>query len=122
MNKQAKIGLMVLCVFVVGLAMAAISAEPVDAKKFEDNGYTWEIKDDEWTQMVKSANDEYRHAEDQGRAIPRGFSFQKDVIVTKDGIEYDGIAFAVKNHESVRCEVRGVTPEYLTDYVTIAAK
>ena len=122
MNRQAKIAVMVLCVFVAGLAMAAISAEPVSAKKFEDEGYTWEIQDDDWNHMVKAANDEYRHAESQGRAIPIGYSYQKNVTVTKDGNSYSGMCFAVKNHDSVRSEVRGVTQEYLRDYETVTAK
>jgi hypothetical protein len=42
--------------------------------------------------------------------------------VTKDGIEYNLIAFAVKNHKNVRCEVRGLQEGYLVDYDTVAAK
>ena len=122
MNGKTKIVIMVLCLFVAGLAMAAISAEPVAAKKFEDAGYTWEIQDDDWNHMVKVANDEYRHAESQGRAIPIGYSYKKNVTVTKDGNRYDGICFAVKNHDSVRSEVRGVTTEYLRDFETVSAK
>lgn len=111
-----------LSLFVVGISMAAIAAGPIDTKTFEDKGYKWEIKSDDWKKMVKAANDEYRIAEQQGRAIPIGYSFQKNVTVTKDGIEYDGIAFAIKNHKSVRFEVRGVTEGYITSYETVVAK
>ncbi len=114
--------LIVLSVFIAGMAMTAISGEPVPVKKFEDKGYKWEISEDEWNHMVKDANADYRHAEAQGRAIPIGYSHQKNVTVTKDGIQYDGIAFAIKNHKNVRCEVRGVAEGYLTDYDTVVAK
>lgn len=39
------------------------------------------------------------------RAIPIGYSHQKNLTVTKNGIEYDAIAFAIKN-QSIQCEVR----------------
>lgn len=122
MNMKTKITLIVLCVFVAGIAMTAVAGEPVQVKKFEDKGYKWEINESEWNQMVKDANAEYRHAEAQGRAIPIGYSHQKNVTVTKDGIEYNLIAFAVKNHKNVRCEVRGLQEGYLTDIDTVAAK
>lgn len=121
MNRSTKMTIILLSVFVLGIVMAAIAAEPVEAKKFKDNGYEWEINDTDWEKMIKVANDEYRSAENQGRAIPIGYSYQKNITVTKDGIQYDGIAFAIKNHKSVRCEVRGVGPEYLTQYETVAA-
>ena len=119
MNRSTKMTIILLSVFVLGIVMTAIAAEPVEAKKFKDNGYEWEINDTDWEKMIKVANDEYRSAENQGRAIPIGYSYQKNITVTKDGIQYDGIA--IKNHKSVRCEVRGVGPEYLTQYETVAA-
>ena len=119
---KAKITLVVLCVFIAGIAMTAVTGEPAPVKKFEDKGYKWEINEDEWNHMVKDANADYRHAEAQGRAIPIGYSHQKNVTVTKDGIEYNLIAFAIKNHKNVRCEVRGLTEGYLTDNDTVAAK
>ena len=122
MNRKTKITLAVLFVFIAGMAMTAIAGEPVQVKKFEDKGYKWEINESEWNHMVKDASADYRHAEAQGRAIPIGYSHQKNVTVTKDGIEYDLIAFAVKNHKNVRCEVRGLTEGYLVDYDTVAAK
>ncbi|WP_405314874.1 hypothetical protein [Methanobrevibacter sp.] len=122
MNRATKITLIVLSVFIVGITMAAISAEPEPVKKFEDKGYKWEIDEDDWNHMVKDANAEYRHAEAQGRAIPIGYSHQKNVTVTKDGIEYNLVAFAIKNHKNVRCEVRGLREGYLVDYDTVAAK
>ena len=121
MNRLTKMTIIVLSVFAVAIIMTTIAAEPVEAKKFKDNGYEWEINDTDWEKMIKVANDEYRSAENQGRAIPIGYSYQKNITVTKDGIQYDGIAFAIKNHKSVRCEVRGVWPEYLTQYETVAA-
>ena len=122
MNRATKITLIVLSVFIVGITMAAIFAEPEPVKKFEDKGYKWEIDEDDWNHMVKDANAEYRHAEAQGRAIPIGYSHQKNVTVTKDGIEYNLVAFAIKNHKNVRCEVRGLREGYLVDYDTVAAK
>lgn len=122
MNRATKITLIILSVFIVGITMAAISAEPEPVKKFENKGYKWEIDEDDWNHMVKDANAEYRHAEAQGRAIPIGYSHQKNVTVTKDGIEYNLVAFAIKNHKNVRCEVRGLREGYLVDYDTVAAK
>ena len=86
MNIDTKITLVVLCVFIPGIAMTAVSYEPVSVKKFEDNGYKWEINESEWNHMVKDANAEYRHAEARGRAIPIRYSHQKNITVTKDGI------------------------------------
>ena len=53
MNKSAKMTLIVLSVFVVGISMAAISAEPVSAMKFKDNGYEWEINGADWEKIIK---------------------------------------------------------------------
>ena len=122
MNMKTKIMLVVLCVFLAGITMSAVAGEPEPLKKFEDKGYKWEIDEDDWNHMVKDANAEYRHAEAQGRAIPIGYSHQMNVTVTKDGIEYNLVAFAIKNHKNVRCEVRGLEECYLVDYDTVAAK
>ena len=43
-------------------------------------------------------------------------------IVRERGGDFDRICFAVKNHDSVRSEVRGVTTEYLRDFETVSAK
>jgi hypothetical protein len=69
MNRLTKMRIILLSVFVLGIVMTAIAAEPVEAKKFKDNGYEWEINDTDWEKMIKVANDEYRSAENQGRAI-----------------------------------------------------
>ena len=120
MNKVAKMTIIALSIFVLGMTMAAIASHPVEAKTFADKGYKWEIKDFDWKQMKKSAKSEYAHAVDQGRAIPIGYSYAKNVTVSKGGTEYDGIAFAIKNEGSIRCEVRGVLSEgeRLEDYET----
>lgn len=44
----------------------------------------------------------------QGRIAIIGYSNAKTVKVTKNGHIYKGIAFAIKNSKSIRCEVRGV--------------
>ena len=96
--------------------MAAIASHPVDAKTFSDDGYTWEIKDSEWENMKRMAKAEYKNAEEQGRAIPIGYSKAKTVTLNKDGIECEGTAFAIQNDKTLRCEVRGLKTGYLTDY------
>ena len=105
MNRLTRMTIFVLSVFVLGIVMTAIAAGPVDAKKFKDNGYEWEINGADLEKIIKVANDEYRSAESHGRAIPIGYSYQKNITVTKDGIQYDGMVFAIRNHKSVRCEV-----------------
>ena len=116
MNKVAKMTIIALSIFVLGMTMAAIASHPVEAKTFADKGYKWEIKDSEWINMKRMAEAEYDNAVNQGRAIPRGASNSHDVTVTKDGVEYDLIALAIKNDNSMRCEVRGLSSGYLTDY------
>ena len=116
MNKATKMTIIALSIFIVGMTMAAIASHPVAANKFSDNGYTWEIKDSEWINMKRMAEAEYDNAVNQGRAMCRGFSNSHDVTVTKDGVKYDLMAFAVKNDHSMRCEVRGLSSGYLTDY------
>ena len=73
MNMKTKITLIVLCVFIAGIAVTAVAGEQVQFKKFVDRGYKWAINESEWKQMVKDANAEYRHAEGQGRAMPIGY-------------------------------------------------
>ena len=60
MNIDTKIMLVVLCVFLAGIAMTAVAGEQVSVKKFEDNRYKQEINEDEWNHMVKDANAEVR--------------------------------------------------------------
>ena len=117
MKKQTKIMIGILAVFVVAVTMSVAFAEPASAKTFKSQeGYTWEIKDSEWINMKRMAEAEYDNAVNQGRAMCRGFSNSHDVTVTKDGVKYDLMAFAVKNDHSMRCEVRGLSSGYLTDY------
>ena len=56
MNMKTKITLIVLCVFIAGIAVTAVAGEQVQFKKFEDKGYKWEINEDEWNHMVKDAS------------------------------------------------------------------
>jgi hypothetical protein len=116
MNRTAKMTIMLLAIFAIGMAMAAMASQPVAANKFSDKGYTWEIETGEWINMKRMAEAEYDNAVNQGRAMCRGFSNSHNVTVTKDGAKYDLIAFAVKNDNSMRCEVRGLSSGYLTDY------
>ena len=68
--------------------------------------------------MKKQAKKQFRFAKKQGRAIPIGYSNAKNVKVTKGGYKTTGIAFAIQNYRSIRCEVRGATSngERLTCY------
>ena len=103
------------------MTMGAIASQPAAAKTFHDQGYTWEIKDSEWTNMKRMAKAEYKNGVEQGRAIPVGYSNPKNITVVKNGIKYEGIVLAVKNEKSIRCEVRGVLSEggYLDDYKNV---
>ena len=68
--------------------------------------------------MKKQAKKQYKFAKKQGRAIPIGYSDVKLVKVTKNGHKTTGYAMAIKNHRSIRCEVRGATSNgmYLISY------
>ena len=57
MNRLTRMTIIVLSVFVLGIVMTAIAAGPVDAKKFKDNGYEWEINGADWEKIIKVAND-----------------------------------------------------------------
>ena len=118
MEKTERVTIIVLAIFIVGITMGAVACQPVEAKKFKDQGDTWQIKDFDWKQMKKTAKSEYKNAVNQGRAIPVGYSYSKNVTVIKDGQKYLGTAFAIKNEKSIRCEVRGVGEDCvkLTDY------
>ena len=118
MKRTARITLIVLAIFVVGMTMGAIASEPVDAKTFKYKGYKWKIKNSKWKKMKKQAKKDYKFAKKQGRAIPVGYSNAKTVKVTKGGHKTKGTAFAIKNHKNIRCEVRGATSNgmRLVDY------
>ena len=109
MNRQTKILLGVLVIFVVGMTLGAAFSEPVDAKTFKSpSGYKWKIKNSKWKKMKKKAKKEYKKAKKQGRAAVIGYSKAVKVTVKKNGHKYKGIAIAIKNSKYIRCEVRGV--------------
>ena len=110
MNKQTKIMLVVLAIFVVGMTLGVAVAEPVSAKKFKKSGYKWKIKDSKWKKLKKQAKKRYNTAKKQGRAAVIGYSNSVKVTVTKNGHKYTGSAMAIKNSKGIRCEVRGVKP------------
>lgn len=114
MNKQTKMMVGVLVIFIVGMTLGLAFAEPVDAKTFKSHGYKWKIKNSKWNKMKSQAKKEYKKAKKQGRAIVIGYSKAYNVKVTKKGHTYTGIALAIKNTKGIRCEVRGVGSTYLT--------
>ena len=60
--------------------------------------------------MKKQANDQYKNRQAVGSITP-GYSDSVDVTVTKDGKTYQGVAYAVQNDHSIRCEVRKALPQ-----------
>ncbi|WP_296880151.1 hypothetical protein [uncultured Methanobrevibacter sp.] len=111
MNRKTKILMAVLAVFVVGVTLGVAFAEPVNAKTFKtSSGYEWEIKNSTWNNMQKQAVNQYDHMKEVGSSYP-GYSDSLNVTVMKDGQSFQGIAFAVKNGNETRCEVRGVLPD-----------
>ena len=107
MNKQTRILIGVLSIFIVGMTLGIAFAEPVDAKTFKSHsGHKWKIKDNTWKKMKKQANKQYNWFKKQGSSYP-GYSKGVKVTVTKNGHKYKGTAFAVKNSKYIRCEVRG---------------
>lgn len=116
MNKQTKILIGVLAIFIVGMTLGLAFAEPVDAKTFKSkSGYKWKIKNSKWSKMKKKAKKEYKRFKKHGSSHP-GYSNGVKVTVMKNGHKYKGTAFAVKNSKNIRCEVRGVkTGVYITN-------
>lgn len=108
MNKQTKIMIGVLAIFIVGMTLGVAFAEPVDAKTFKGKSkYKWKIKNSKWKKMKKQAKKEYKFFRSHGSGMP-GYSKGVTVTVTKNGHKYKGTAYAVKNDYGIRCEVRGV--------------
>ena len=117
MNKQTKVLIGVLAIFIVGMTLGVAFAEPVDAKTFKSpSGYKWKIKNSKWAKMKKKAKNEYKWFKKHGSSHP-GYSNAVKVTVTKNGHKYKGTAFAVKNPRGIRCEVRGaVKGVYLSNW------
>lgn len=107
MNKNTKIMIGVLAIFIVGMTLGVAFAEPVDAKTFKSpSGYKWKIKDSKWKKMKKQAKKNYKKMRKYGSSLP-GYSNSVKVKVTKNGHKYTGYAMAIQNSHYLRCEVRG---------------
>lgn len=99
-----------LAIFVVGMILGIAFGESGDVATFKSSsGYEWKIKSSTWENMKKKANNEYNKRKAVGSITP-GYSDSVDVTVTKDGYSYQGVAFAVQNDHSIRCEVRKALP------------
>lgn len=110
MKRQTKILMGLLAVFVVGMTLGIAFGESGEMATFKSSsGYEWKIKSSTWETMKKQANDEFNKRQEVGSITP-GYSDSVDVTVTKDGNTYHGIAFAVQNDHSIRCEVRKALP------------
>ena len=110
MNKQTKVLIGVLAIFIVGMTLGVAFSEPVDAKTFKSkSGYKWKIKSSKWKKMKKQARKEYKSMKKLGSSYP-GYSKAVKVTVKKGSYKSKGIALAIKNHRGIRCEVRGATP------------
>ena len=56
MNRQIKLMIGVLAIFIVGMTLGCVFSEPVDAKTFKSpSGYKWKIKNSKWKKMKKQA-------------------------------------------------------------------
>ena len=109
MNKQTKIMLGVLAIFIVGMTLGIAFAEPVDAKTFKSkSGYKWKIKTSKWKKMKKQAKKQYKSMRKIGSSYP-GYSNAVKVTVTKGKYKSTGYAMAIQNDYYMRCEVRGAT-------------
>ena len=93
MNKQTKIMISLLAIFIVGMTLGNAFAGSEDMVTFKSS----------------SANDQYNKMRDVGSITP-GYSDSIDVTVTKGGNTYHGVAFAIQNDHSIRCEVRKALP------------
>lgn len=110
MKRHTRILIGLLAIFVVGMTIGIAFGESGDMETFKSSsGYEWKIKSSTWKTMKKQANDEYNKRQAVGSITP-GYSDSVDVTVTKDGNSYQGIAFAVQNDHSIRCEVRKALP------------
>lgn len=108
MNKQTKILIGILAIFIVGMTLSVAFADPVDAKTFKGKSkYKWKIKNSKWKKMKKQAKKQYKWFKKHGSGMP-GYSNGVKVNVYKGGYKYKGTAYAVKNPRGIRCEVRGV--------------
>jgi len=108
MNKQTKILIVILAIFIVGMTLSVAFADSVNAKTFKGKSkYKWKIKTSKWNKMKKKAKKEHKWFKKHGSGMP-GYSKGVKVTVKKGGHKYKGIAYAVKNSKGIRCEVRGV--------------
>lgn len=109
MNKQTKLILAILAIFIVGMTFGVAFADPVDAKTFKSkSGYKWKIKSSTWKKMKKQAKKQYKSMRKLGSSYP-GYSKAVKVTVTKGSYKSKGVALAVQNDYYMRCEVRGAT-------------
>ena len=60
MNKQTKILIGVLAIFIVGMTLGVAVAEPVDAKTFKSYGWKYKVSDKKWKTMKKQAKKHYK--------------------------------------------------------------
>lgn len=107
MNKQTKILIGILTIFIVGMTLSVAFADPVEAKTFKCKKYKWKIKDSTWNKMKKKAKKEYKSFKKHGISRP-GFSNGVKVTVYKGSHKFKRTACAVKNSRGTRCELRGV--------------
>lgn len=86
-----------------------VKPRPAPVVKFRSptSGATWKIKKSTWEKMKSQARSEYWHMRSIGSSYP-GYSHSINVKVTLDGYVYKGIALAIKNDRSLRCEIRGI--------------
>lgn len=80
------------------------------------SGYKWQIKTSTWEKMKKQATSNYNYFKSVGSTYPGYSDMSVTVKVTKDGHTYTGTAYAVKNSNYMRCEIRGaITGVYISD-------
>ena len=87
MNKQTRITICVLAIFVVGMSLGVAFAEPVDAKTFKSYGWKYKVSDKKWKKMKKQAKKNYkRNKKSSGGGYASGYSnMGVKVKLTKKG-------------------------------------
>jgi len=106
MNKQTKLMIGVLAIFVVGMTLGVAFAEPVDAKTFKSYGWKWKVSGKKWKAMKKQAKKNYkRNKKSAGGGWASGYSYKyAKVTLHKKGLS------PFKSYMYCRCDPCGVSP------------
>lgn len=77
MNRQTKLMISILAIFIVGMTLGVAFAEPVDAKTFKAYGWKYKVSDKKWKAMKKQAKKNYkRNRKNAGGGWASGYSYK----------------------------------------------